>query len=323
MTPVPVPAEPAGAPGVPGVVVAIPTYRRPESLARLVRAVLAQATEVDADVRVLVIDNDPGGSARDVVHAVAGSALGYRHEPRPGLAAVRNRALDESADADALVFIDDDETPAAGWLAALLDVWTTRRCDAVAGPAVKQLPDDVDGWVRGSGHFADRRRPSGTVVAGAATNNLLLDRRAVDRFGVRFDERFGLSGGEDTLFTRTLVRRGGTVVWCDEAVVEDPVPADRATRRWVLRRSFRTGTTWSRVHVTLAGTRRARWRQRAELTARGAWSVLRGAAGAVRGAVTGSLPRRAGGERDLASGLGVLLGVAGLTFREYGRPTRR
>ena len=81
----------------------------------------------------------------------------------------------------------------------------------------------------------------------AATNNLLLDLGRIRALGLEFDERFGLSGGSDTLFTRPLVARGGRMVWCDEAMVVDNVPAGRLTRDWVLRRALRSGNSASRV----------------------------------------------------------------------------
>ena len=62
----------------------------------------------------------------------------------------------------------------------------------------------------------------------------------------------GPAGGSDTLFTRPLVAAAGPLVWCDEAVVTDVVPAHRATRRWVLRRQLRSGNSWSRTALMLA-----------------------------------------------------------------------
>ena len=111
-----------------GLTVAIPTYRRPGAVARALRAVLAEAGACRGDgagpggpVEVLVIDNDPDGSAREAVAGAAGGALDaaagpgaavrYVVEPSPGVSAVRNRALDETADRALLVFIDDDEKP--------------------------------------------------------------------------------------------------------------------------------------------------------------------------------------------------------------------
>nr|WP_258724055.1 glycosyltransferase family 2 protein [Cellulomonas sp. NS3] len=300
------------------------TFRRPRTLASALSEVVPQAEALAealvGAVRVLVVDNDPDASARDFVTGHWSGRVEYRHEPRPGLAAVRNRALDESAASDVLVFVDDDELPRDGWLAHLVDAWTRWGCAAVAGPAVKQLTRPVDPWVQASGFFAPRAaRTTGAVVPGAATNNLLLDLRVLRRLGLRFDERFGTSGGEDTMLTRTLTARGETVRWCAEAVVDDPVPADRATRAWVLRRSYRTGTTWSRVHLALQPTVPGRFRARLALVARGTALLGLGAAQALTGSLTGSLVRRAHGELRAASGWGVLAGVAGRTYGEYAR----
>ncbi|MGW6131947.1 glycosyltransferase family 2 protein [Cellulomonas sp. NPDC055163] len=300
--------------------VAVATFRRPVTLASTLSRVVPQAEALASEVRVLVVDNDPDASARDLVVGDWAGRVEYRHEPRPGLAAVRNRALDESAASDVLVFVDDDELPRDGWLAHLVDAWSQWGCAAVAGPAVKRLAEPVDPWVRASAFFAPRAtRVTGAVVPGAATNNLLLDLRVLRRLGLRFDERFGTSGGEDTMLTRMLGARGETVRWCAEAVVDDPVPADRATRAWVLRRSYRTGTTWSRVHLALQPSLPGRARARLSLVTRGAALGALGAAQALTGTLTRSLVRRARGEVRAASGWGVLAGVAGRTYGEYAR----
>ena len=56
----------------------------------------------------------------------------------------------------------------------------------------------------------------GTRVTVAATNNLLLDLPPIRAHGLDFDERFGLSGGSDTLFTRKLAKLGRLMLRCDE-----------------------------------------------------------------------------------------------------------
>lgn len=290
------------------VVVAVLTYRREERLARLLPLLIEQAAAVEAGV--LVIDNDPAGSARTTV---AGLAVDYVHEPRPGIAAARNRALATAADAAALVFIDDDELPGPDWLARLVSAWREWSCAAVSGPVRAEFAAPPSRWVQASGAFERRRRPSGTPVDGAPTNNLLLDLRAIRRYGLAFDERFGLTGGEDTLFSHTLRRRGGEIRWCDDAEVIEPVAPDRAGRRWVLRRGFRAGTTWAAMELALAGDRLVR--TRLGLTGR---ALARIGAATVR-LVSPRIEHRARAQVEVVSCCGMLLGAYGRTFAEYRR----
>ena len=67
--------------------------------------------------------------------------------------------------------------------------------------------------------MAARFDATGTRLEVAATNNLLLDLRAVRAAGLRFDVDLGTQGGEDTLFTRQLVASGGLLTWCAEAAL--------------------------------------------------------------------------------------------------------
>jgi succinoglycan biosynthesis protein ExoM len=300
------------------VTIAVLTYRRPQHLAELLPALARQAAEVAADVDILVVDNDPSGDARDLVRrAGADAPVRYAHEAAPGIAAARNRALDD-ATSELLVFIDDDERPTPMWLARLLAVHARYRPVAVVGPVVSHYDSPPSRWVAAGGFFDRRRMPTGTPVRVAATNNLLLDLGWVRRNGLRFDARFGLSGGSDDLFTRQLHGRGGLMVWCDEAVVIDVVPASRVTRGWVLRRSYRIGNASSRV--LLDGTTRG-WRLllRLGLVGRGGVRVVVGAVRFLAGVLTGRVHHRARGMRTAARGAGMLSGSLGSVYSEYSR----
>ncbi|WP_196250675.1 glycosyltransferase family 2 protein [Cellulomonas sp. JZ18] len=302
--------------------VAVVTYRRPRQLAVLLDAVLPQVGDVQPPARVLVVDNDPQGGARAVTDARAGLGIDYVHEPRPGLAAVRNRALDAARGTGArvVVFVDDDEVPQPGWLAALVAMWERTGADAVAGPSRKVLPQPVDRWVQASGFFLPRPgRTHGAPVPAAASHNLLLDLDRLRDRGLRFDERFGLTGGEDTMLTLALTAAGGTILWCEDALVLDPVPRHRAQRGWVLAREHRTGCTWSTVHLSLARGLREGVSARAGLTALGAALVARGSLLALVGRVGGSDVRSARGDREVARGTGVVRGAWGGEVEEYAR----
>jgi glycosyltransferase involved in cell wall biosynthesis len=299
------------------VVVAVATFRRPELLDRLLPSVVEQVTALGPDHSVVVVDNDPDASARSTVASWPDRLVRYVHEPRPGIAAARNRALREAQHADAIAFIDDDEMPSPGWLEALVRTWQQYRCDAVAGPTVSVLEEPVPPWVRASPAFRRPARPTGSVRIGAASGNLLLDLDTLRREGLTFSDDYGLTGGSDTLLTRTLSRRGGVIRWCQEAEARETVPAGRADRDWVLRRNRRVGNAWSRIHLELADSRRERLTTRTSLLARGALRVVRGVVLAGWGLVTRDLGRRAAGECHVAAGLGVLSGASGRVVTEY------
>lgn len=308
--------------------IAVLTYRRPHDIGEALPRLVEQARSVSSDsvvADVVVVDNDPAASARELVTAFAADhadiTVVYEHEPTPGIAAARNRALDTAEQADLLVFIDDDERPSPDWLRLLLQTYASERCAAVIGPVVSEFASEPPAWIS-AGRFFDRlRRPTGAEVDVAATNNLLLDLHQVRRHRLRFDVEFGLSGGSDTLFTRQLRRSGGRLVWCDEAVVTDVVPASRATRSWVMRRALRSGNSWSRTSLALSASPPRRALVRLELTGRGLVRLAGAAARLTVGVATRSQGQRARGARTFARSMGMVSGAWGYVYQEYRRPS--
>ena len=335
--------------------IAMLTYRRNDYLAQVIPELLAQADDVcDAQTTasVLIVDNDPQAGARAVVEAaraalggeqpeaaesagaadsdaVAMSRLVYVHEPEPGIVAGRNRALSQAHGSDALVFIDDDEIPSPGWLKALVSTWRAQGCAAVTGPTPPTFEGDPSAWVVASGAFDSWEAADGAQVRSADTGNLLLDLAVVEGLGLRFDPRYGLTGGEDSLFTRQLTRAGGVIRFAAGAVVTKRVPAARARRIWVLERSLRSGSSWARVRIDTAAPdggasgRLARLRLRLGYGAKGlAKAGIDGArAGVAR--IRGDVPAQARYEVSSRGGLGMVMGALGVHVREYGRPRRR
>ena len=246
-----------------------------------------------------------------------GVSVRYVVEERPGVAAVRNRALDETTERDLLIFIDDDEEPEPGWLAALVGMWATTGCQAVAGPVIPVYEVEPEEWVRQGEFFVRRSWPTGTIRPVAASNCLLLDLRFVRRAGLRFDEAFGATGGEDTLFTRQLCAAGGVIRWCDEARVRDHVPASRLTRPWILRRQRSHAATSVRVELVLAGGG-AQPAIRARAAAGGLVRIVVGGLRTAGGTLIGNSRHAAKGARLLARGRGILAAsTGGGVHREY------
>jgi succinoglycan biosynthesis protein ExoM len=305
------------------VVVATLTYRRSDHISELVPLLLAQSRGVGPGYTadVLVVDNDPQAGAGQAVDAFAAADLRYVVESAAGISAARNRAIDESGAAELLVFIDDDERPSPGWLDALLATQQATGAAAVAAGVVSHFEGTVDPWIVAGGFFARRHRidlATGSSIPVAATNNLLLDLRVVRSLGLRFDPAFGLSGGEDSLFTQLLTRSGASMVWCADATVTESVPADRITRRWVLLRSISSGNSEAQVALRLAGSG-AGLRLRLTWLTGGLARVGAGLLRAAGGAVVRSNRHQARGLRAAARGAGMAGGAIGWHYQEYRR----
>jgi succinoglycan biosynthesis protein ExoM len=307
------------------VTVAIPTYRRPAELFRLIPLVVEQIDGLPAagltgyTAEVLVVDNDAQRTGEPVVRALDRPGLRYAVEPEPGISAVRNRILDESAGSAAVVMIDDDESPRPGWLAALLRTWRDEDAALVAGRVVAEFDGELPPWVAAGGFFDRRNHPTGHVVAAAAAGNLLLDVAKVRDAGVRFESTFGLSGGEDSLFSRRLHRHGARLVWCAESVAVDHVPAARMTPRYVLARARNHGNIHARIEVELSDGPSGRLRARLRRAVLGLGLVAAGAGRWTAGLLLRSLRHRARGLRMLVRGVGMVAAVVGVAHQEYAR----
>lgn len=304
------------------VTIAIPTYRRPERLGLLLDALPARRDEVpDVEVEVLVVDNDPEGSGERAI-AHSSLALRYVREPTPGIAAVRNRVLDECGRSDLIAFIDDDEIPREQWLSSLVSTWRQYRSAAVMGRVISMLDDDVDPWVVATGTFRRIPKPTGTPLKAAASGNLLLDMEQVRALGARFDVSLGLGGGEDTFFSRELVERGGRIVYCAESVTEDYVVTERLTRAWVKQRAFSTGNSTALLRLRSSRSPLEHLMRRIRVLGDGCARIVAGAARHLGGRMLGQLRHDARGIRTHFRGRGMVAAALGHHHQEYARETQ-
>jgi succinoglycan biosynthesis protein ExoM len=233
--------------------IVIPTYCRPADLARAIASVLAQQ-RVATSFEIVVIDNDPDGSARPLVDRLAAQAavpIRYVHEPRPGISHARNTGV-ASAAGRYLAFLDDDEEADPDWLALFLDTLQKFGADAVVGPVLPRFPQGatIDAYRRRV-YTRDARVPTGTPLLRWNIGNSIFDKARCFVEAEPFLPRLGRTGGEDTVFLRQLTRRGGRMVWCAEAVARESVPTDRLEPDYLLRRAFRGAQTTTFVCTTV------------------------------------------------------------------------
>jgi len=273
------------------------------------------------DLEIVVVDNDPSGLACAFCEAIRSDLdwpLRCFIEPRRGISHARNRVVACTVEnVDFIAFIDDDEVPEPYWLDELLYVQRLHDADVVAGPVPPYFPEPISSWVESGDFFEWDRYPTGHRLEHAHTGNVLIRSAVFKSMDKIFDERFALSGGEDTHFFMRVHRAGYSIVWANDALVREWIPKSRTNMKWILMRAFRGGLIYSVCELELDPSMTVRVRR-----------VVRASGRIVLGLLLVPLSAATGRHRlvealqHVALGVGALTGVAGRFYEEYRKPTR-
>lgn len=230
-------------------VVCIPTFRRPDWLARTLASLIAQ--ETDFGFALLVVDNDATGSEGAAMATEMLSSSGLPHriliEPNQGNVHAINRAFSEAQAvfprAEFFLMIDDDEMAMPGWLAAIVATARSRNADIVGGPVRREFDVPVADAIARHPLFVSIEGATRAIDQIHGSGNCLIRRRVFEQMvQPPFDARFNFLGGGDMEFFTRARRQGFLTWWCEEAVVHEFVPAERVSARFLLKRSIRTGS---------------------------------------------------------------------------------
>ncbi|TAM30862.1 MAG: glycosyltransferase [Paraburkholderia sp.] len=219
------------------VTVLVPTYRRPEDLARCLSALLCQARSPEQIVVVARADDEATHAclAEHVTPRVLNVEVAI--VDAPGQVAALNRGL-EAATGDVIAITDDDAAPRSDWVARIAAAFE-------ADPKLGALGGRD--WVHEAGRVLDgerelvgKLRPSGRIVGnhhlgvGKAREvdllkgaNMSYRRAAIG--SLRFDARLRGSGAQthnDMAFSMGVKRAGWKLVY-DPLVAVDHYPATR------------------------------------------------------------------------------------------------
>lgn len=231
----------------------IATYRRADRLALLLDDLTRQTLQA---VEVVIIDNHAEGSALAAVEERrrlgAPWPIHYGIQPERNIALTRNRTVEAARYGDWIAFIDDDERAPPTWLQQLAEALTALAADAVLAPVVPIVPNSAPAWIRAGRFYDFPRMPTGTVVPlnRLRFGNVIIRGDLLRSEPGPFDVSFGLSTGEDGDLLSRLATRGARIVWCDEAIVTEPVEASRLSLYWLLQRAISGGQEFARKSVT-------------------------------------------------------------------------
>ena len=200
--------------------IVVPTYRRPDSLARCLEAI--QGLEFPRDrFEVLVVDDGSPTPPADIVasldHSLQAQLVSMRHA---GPATARNTGA-RLARGRYLVFTDDDCMPDADWLNSI-DRWTSSNPGplVVGGHTVNVLTDNV--YAEASQgivdylyeYFGEHSAPRRFFTS----NNLVVPRDDFVDIG-GFDEKFALPAAEDRDFCERWIEAGNPLQYASDVMV--------------------------------------------------------------------------------------------------------
>lgn len=291
------------------VVVSVATYQRQDLLQALISSLVA-AYEF-YPFRLCVVDNAPEAQGLPEM-SEAPFEIEYVHEPQPGIAAARNAGLSRLRPSDThVMFVDDDERVSPDWLLRQVELMRELDTDVVSGFVVSVFADDSPRWIVEGGFIQRQQYASGLTTRLPATNNTLVKIEALRRLeSPWFDEAFSVTGGSDGELFYRMRAANATIAWCNESVVCEDVPPDRATLPWVWRRMVRNGVGDGRLRLRTQ-PRGELWRKALVRVPYGAlavlWDLVR----------TGRLQRES--VRHLTLGLGWIRALRSKYIREYER----
>jgi succinoglycan biosynthesis protein ExoM len=233
--------------------VVILSYDRVHLLKRTLEALFAPGAADGVRAEVIIVDNHPDKLAQGLVEglkATAGMPLSYYSDARRNVSIVRNIGI-KAAKGTYVAFIDDDEAPENGWLAALYNCLERTGADAAFGPKLPEFEAghppawDPQGWrytldfqlpADEDLHLFGRLRKKGKGLgSGNAAFRVATCLNEAEPFAVAF----GDGNGEDTHLLFRLALAGKRFVWCPDARVHEYMETTRTAPNYMITRMKR------------------------------------------------------------------------------------
>lgn len=227
--------------------VCICTYKRPELLKNLIESLNEQRNIDDIELEIIVVDNDPLKSAENIIMStITMHSINYFYQPNKNISLTRNTAI-QNASGKYIAFIDDDETADKSWVKNLISCCIKYQADAVFGYVIPVFEEPSPDWLRQRELYFKPLKPTGSEPDFWYTSNCLIKSDIIKQNGVLFDEKRGLSGGEDGLFFRTLKENlNAKFVCCKEAISYEFVPLKRQSTKYLCSRNFQIGNLYAK-----------------------------------------------------------------------------
>lgn len=251
----------------PDISIVICTFQRTDLLETAVVSCLSMERPEGIDYEILVVDNCPGTSAKNLIDDLKARHGGAEHlryfsDPRTNISHARNTGVANAA-GTYIAFIDDDNIVPADWLFHVFDVIARTDAKMVLGDVEavfeSDAPEDVaqaiQPWMRREAPFPDEKPipiKSWGHIPGARTCNVILHRETCFPKDIEwFDPAFGRTGGEDTDYFMRLGRilKPGDAIRSSKTTMKETCPNTRVDEDYVVQRFFKGAQIYTRARM--------------------------------------------------------------------------
>lgn len=302
------------------VQVSVITYKRPLGLATLLDSLSKQKTDNGITVEICVVDNGGSNDTQGVIDKFQGKPykIALLAESRRGIVFARNRAVDyflDNQDADALIFIDDDEwTKDDRWIDNLVKAQKQTHIPIVTSDVISIPEDGNIAWTKNA---MGRGKKMGDLspIKRFYTGNVLVIRQVLENIRPAFDERFAMTGSSDLHFAMRCAQKGFGAIYTDKAPVYETFPKTRANMKWFFMRGFRSGSGATRSQMYLCGDHKTREAALCLLMAcarftKACYVLLMAILYRDKGRLANAIMR-------FGASIGTFLGLLGIKYEEY------
>ncbi|MCK7615562.1 glycosyltransferase [Roseibium sediminicola] len=222
-----------------------------ETLLDTLRSVAAVRLPEEMVLDVLIADDSSDGDATKLVaaHPIKNLQVTCLTVASGNISTARN-ALIDAAEGDWLIFVDDDEWVEPNWLEKLFLCQKEFEADVVIGPVHPVYPDGTPAWLQEANPLYSDWGSRGKRLYTGRGGNTLVRVDLIRSLQLRFDEAYGRTGGEDTIFFGQAAERGARIFATDDAIAREHVPSDRLSVNYILSRAVRSGQSYGQMRLT-------------------------------------------------------------------------
>ena len=202
-------------------------------------------------IKLLIIENSIKKKHKSLIGKTLIKHIPFEYslEKKIGIPFARNKALRLSKKIKAryLCFFDDDCEISRDWMEKIIEFKKKIKSEIVTGPQIPKQKNQYHSILSKSPYNFQKLR-------WAATNNVVIDKKILDKHNIEFSTKLANIGGSDQLFFTQLNLKGFEIRWCSNAKVFENQNNLERNFKWFVKRSFRYGISSNLIYKEAYGS---------------------------------------------------------------------